>query len=124
MEQASQAAIAAGAGAASSNAVAAAGYAWPFVGGAIAVGVGFAVAWPATAKEGVSRIVATISASVLGSEAFVAWVYAQRIFDFLPHNHKTELLITVVAGLPAWWLLGWAVKFLELKKAEGQKWER
>lgn len=120
MEQASQAAIAAGAGAgaASSNAVAAAGYAWPFVGGAIAVGIGFAVAWPKNAKEGVSRIVATIATSVLAGEAFVAWVYAQTTFDFLPHSHKTELLLTVVAGLPAWWLLGWAVKFLEQKKAE------
>lgn len=114
VENASQAAMAAGA--ASKSAVAASGYIWPFVGGAIAVGVGFAVVWPKNAKEGVSRIVATIATSVLAGEAFVAWVYAQDQLAFLPQNHKTELLLTVLAGLPAWWLLGWGVKLLQQKQ--------
>lgn len=98
---------------AAAGAAAATSYAAPLIGGAIAVGVGFAVAWPKTAKEGVSRIIATIATSVLASEAFVAWVYAQPAFSFLPHNTKTELLLTVLAGLPAWWLLGWGVAKLK-----------
>lgn len=89
-----------------------ASYIWSLLGGAIAVGIGFAIVWPRTAKEGVSRIIATIATSVLAGEAFVAWVYAQPQLDFLPHTHKTELLLTVVAGLPAWWILGYLAKRL------------
>lgn len=105
--------------AAAGAAAAATSYAAPFIGGAIAVGVGFAVAWPKTAKEGVSRIIATITTSVLASEAFVAWVYAQPAFNFLPHNTKTELLLAVLAGLPAWWLLGWGVAKLKKLRSLG-----
>lgn len=99
-----------GASDAAVGAAAASSYFWPVIAGAIAVGIGFAIAWPKTAKEGVSRIIATIATSALAGEAFIAWVYAQPAFTFLPHTHKTEVLLTVVAGLPAWWVLAWLYK--------------
>jgi hypothetical protein len=86
------------------------GYVIPFIAGVLAVALGFAIAWPKTQKEGISRIFATILTSILAGESFVAYVYANPMFEFLPHNHRTEILLTVLAGLPAWWIGGLIIK--------------
>ena len=118
LQTAATAASAASGAIGAAKGAAASGLIWPFVGGAIAAAAGFAFAWPHTKREGISRIAVTITTSVLCGEAFTAWAYAQSWLDFLPHTHKTELLLTVIAGLPAWWVLGWL--FNTLKNRAGK----
>lgn len=91
-------------------------YIIPFIAGVLAVALGFAFAWPKTQKEGLSRIFATILTSVLAGEGFISWVYSNPMFDFLARNSKTDLLLTVVAGLPAWYIGGILIKRFEKER--------
>ena len=75
--------------------------------GAIAVALGFLVLWPKTAREGVSRIASTLAGSILGGKPLLAYVTTH--YTWYPAVDG-EMLVYVVAGLPAWWVLGVGVR--------------
>jgi hypothetical protein len=90
-------------------------YGWKVIGGVIAVSLGFLVLWPKTAQEGVSRIAATILGSVLFGEALVS-IIAHYVKWFPTSTVENKMLIYVLAGLPAWWILGACVRWLDSRK--------
>lgn len=87
-----------------------------FLAGAIAAGLMFAVLWPRTAREGVSRIACTIAGSMLGGEPLLAYVHAT--FAWYPHEVKAAMLVYVISGLPAWWLLGGFARWFDKRRRQ------
>lgn len=81
--------------------------------GAIAVGLMFAVSWPKTRREGVARIVCTLAGSMLAGKPLLAYVAAH--FPWYPVE-EGDMLVFVVAGLPAWWLLGGLARWLDKRR--------
>lgn len=86
------------------------------IGGVLAVGLTFMFLWPKSAKEGFVRIVSTISGSLLWGDVFAAWVRSH--FDWMPHDHSTDTLLYVCAGVPAWWILGLIFKTLQASQGK------
>lgn len=82
------------------------------IAGAIAVGIGFALMWPKTRREGVARIICTIAGSALGGRPLLAAV--QHWLPWYPADG--EMLVFVAAGLPAWWVMGACVLWLQRRK--------
>lgn len=107
-EPASGAAAAAAAGLAKSSPL------LTFVAGAIAAGLMFAVLWPRTAREGVSRIACTIAGSMLAGKPLLAFVHAHAAW--YPVADEANMLVFVGAGLPAWWLLGGFARWFDRRR--------
>lgn len=104
----------------------------PALMGLLAATMGFAVLWPKTIKEGLTRIFCTISTSCfLGPFVVVlvkssmpqTFAAAREIVVFLGMTPDYALLvfsapILIVSGLPAWWILGAFVRWFDIRRNE------
>ena len=99
-------------------------YGWKLIAGVIAVSLSFLVFWPKTQKEGVARIAATILGSTIFGESavevvkhYVSWFPLETVGQQMP--------VFVLAGLPAWWILGALVRWFNKKsKKDIDTWTR
>lgn len=101
--------------------------------GALAAALGFLILWPRTMKEGFARLFCTIvSSSIFGPLAVVRihtthpelFTSAESVASLYGLQPELGLLfvstpLLVVAGLPAWWLIGAALRFFE---RDGESW--
>jgi hypothetical protein len=81
--------------------------------GAVAAGLGFAVLWPKTKGEGISRITVSMGSSVMFGSTAVQWVFDHQ---WLPTTKPNEYMIVGVVGLFAWWVLGAALRWFDKRK--------
>jgi nicotinamidase-related amidase len=104
----------------------------PVLAGAAATSLGFMFMWPTTIKEAFVRIICTIlSSTILGpvlviivrswfpslfdSAKEVAVMYgSEPAFGFL----FIAAPLMVMAGLPAWWVLGAIVRWFDVRKGK------
>ena len=101
--------------------------------GALAAALGFLVLWPRTMKEGFARLFCTIVASSVFGPVLVVHMHASRPDLFLSAEAVAGLYglpyafgllfvatpLLVIAGLPAWWLIGAVLRFFE---RDGDSW--
>lgn len=102
----------------------------PVIAGAIATSLGFLIMWPKTTKEAFVRFACSIiSSTILGP---VLVIVVRSWWPSLFENAKDVAILygsepalgflfigaplMVMAGLPAWWILGWAVHWLNKRK--------
>jgi len=92
--------------------------------GALAASLGFLVLWPRTMKEGFARLFCTIVASSIFGPILVVFAHTHHPALFESAKVVAELYqlppdigllflsapLLVIAGLPAWWLIGAAVR--------------
>ena len=102
----------------------------PVLAGIIATSIGFIFMWPKSIKEGFFRIVCTISTSTIFGPALVIalrswWPNLFEAAKEIALLYGTEpafgfLFIAaplmVIAGLPAWWLIGGVFRWLDNRK--------
>ncbi|EML6089118.1 hypothetical protein ACY2QR_006733, partial [Pseudomonas aeruginosa] len=88
--------------------------------GALAAALGFLVLWPRTMKEGFARLFCTIVASSVFGPILVVYLHSNRpelfesaqvVAGLYQLEPAVGLLfvsapLLVIAGLPAWWLIG------------------
>ena len=84
------------------------------IAGAIAVAAGFMILWPQSKREAMVRIASTIGGSMLGGEALLQIVY--NFLPWYPKGQEAAMLIYVMTGLPAWWILGGFVLWFNKRK--------
>lgn len=101
--------------------------------GALAATLGFLVLWPRTMKEGFARLFSTIVASSVFGPVLVVQMHSARPELFASASAVAALYglepalgllfvatpLLVIAGLPAWWLIGAALRFFE---RDGDSW--
>lgn len=101
--------------------------------GALAAALGFLVLWPRTMKEGFARLFCTIVASSVFGPILVVYLHSNRpelfesaqvVAGFYQLEPAVGLLfvsapLLVIAGLPAWWLIGAALRLFE---RDGDSW--
>lgn len=103
---------------------------WPVVVGAVTAALGMLVLWPKTMMEGFARLVVTILSSALVGPMLVAWLHSWKpelftsakslaieagldpLFGLLFASSP----LLVIAGLPAWWILGAVVRWFDKRK--------
>lgn len=104
----------------------------PVIIGALAAGLGFVVLWPRTVQEGVARIVSSIVLSALlgPALAIAALHYLPGVFEGAaamavmlnaPVDYVYMTLTApcfAIAGLPAWWLVGALIRWLEKRRSQ------
>lgn len=97
---------------------------------AIAVALGFLFLWPKTMKEAFIRVFCTVVASsvfgpVLVIAVFAWWPGLFHAADGVAAVYRIDPLLTklfvaapimVLAGLPAWWILGGLVLWFERRR--------
>lgn len=102
----------------------------PVTAGALATALGFIVLWPRSKAEGFARFfTALLSSFTFGPAlAFAAYSYAPDLFTAGAHvalmlKMPQEVGIfaaaapfLVIAALPAWWVLGWTILFLDRRR--------
>lgn len=89
-------------------------YGLKLMAGTLAAALMFAVLWPRTAREGVSRIACTLAGSMLGGEPLLAIV--RTSLAWWPEGQEAAMLVYVGAGLPAWWVLGAIARWLDKRR--------
>lgn len=101
--------------------------------GALAAALGFLVLWPRSMKEGFARLFCTIVASSVFGPILVVHMHANHPDLFASSQAVAELYglqpalgllfvatpMLVIAGLPAWWLIGALLRFFE---RDGDSW--
>lgn len=101
--------------------------------GALAATLGFLILWPKTMKEGFARLFCTIVASSVFGPLLVVYVHADHpgLFDSAQAVAALYQLppimgllfvsapLLVIAGLPAWWLIGGLLRLFE---RDGESW--
>lgn len=101
--------------------------------GALAAALGFLVLWPRSMKEGFARLFCTIVASSVFGPVLVVDMHASRPELFASSQAVAGLYglepalgllfvatpLLVIAGLPAWWLIGAALRLFE---RDGDSW--
>ncbi|WP_039965246.1 hypothetical protein [Ectopseudomonas oleovorans] len=101
--------------------------------GALAATLGFLVLWPRSMREGFARLFCTIVASSVFGPVLVVQMHAARPELFASAEAVAALYglepalgllfvatpLLVIAGLPAWWLIGAALRFFE---RDGDSW--
>lgn len=95
--------------------------------GAVAAALGFLVLWPKTAREGFARLVSTIISSMIFGPVLVAFAHS-RYPDIFASARALAVAtgispqfglfyagapFLVIAGLPAWWVLGGLVRWFD-----------
>lgn len=85
----------------------------PAVMGMLAGVLGFMFMWPATKREGFSRL----AASSICSHFFGASLLATAV-HFLPWIPVTDMAAAcyLIVGLPGWWILGWIFKWMQNRR--------
>ena len=105
---------------------------WPIVIGAITAALGMLVLWPKTMMEGFARLVVTIISSTIFGPVLIFWVHswkpelfssAKSIAIEAGLEPMLGLLfasapLLVIAGLPAWWILGAVVRWFDKRKGQ------
>jgi len=105
-------------------------FGFPVLAGAAATSLGFMFMWPKTKKEAFARFFVTIVFSILVGPALVvaARNWLPGMFDSARHvavlygsDPALGFLfiaapLMVAAGLPAWWLLGACVRWLDKRR--------
>jgi len=100
--------------------------------GALAAALGFLLLWPRGIKEGFARLFCTVLASSIFGPLLVVHIHSTRpqlfqsaeaVAALYGLNSALGLLfiatpLLVIAGLPAWWLLGALLRVFE-KDGEG-----
>lgn len=100
--------------------------------GALAGALGFLILWPKTKREAFSRFAASIVASAVFGPVLVAFVHsrvpemfesAQRLAPMMGIPQEFGFLyasapLLVMAGLPAWWILGATMRWLDKRSGE------
>lgn len=95
--------------------------------GALAAALGFLVLWPRTMKEGFARLFCTIVASSVFGPMLVVQMHSARPELFTSASTVAGMYglesafgllfvatpLLVIAGLPAWWLIGAVLRFFE-----------
>lgn len=97
----------------------------------ISVALGFLIIKPRTGREAMVRIFVTLLCSFMFGPLLVTIVHANfpSIFDAARQQALSDgfmgmadlyvsIPLIVLAGLPAWWILGWVMHFLDNRKAE------
>lgn len=101
--------------------------------GALAAALGFLVLWPRSMKEGFARLFCTIVASSVFGPVLVVNMHSSRPELFASADQVAALYgldpalgllfiaapLLVIAGLPAWWLIG---AFLRLFERDSESW--
>ncbi len=101
--------------------------------GALAAALGFLILWPRTVQEGFARLFITIVASSVFGPMLVVQIHSSRPELFASARVVAEMYnlepalgllfvaspLLVMAGLPAWWLIGALVRFFE---RDGESW--
>lgn len=101
--------------------------------GALAAAMGFLVLWPRSMHEGFARLFCTIVASSVFGPMLVVHMHSSRPELFLSAEAVAHLYglepafgllfvatpLLVIAGLPAWWLIGAVLRFFE---RDGESW--
>lgn len=101
--------------------------------GALAAALGFLVLWPRSIQEGFARLFITIVASSIFGPMLVVHIHssrpelfesAQAVAQMYNLDPALGLLfvaspLLVIAGLPAWWLIGAVLRFFE---RDGDSW--
>ncbi|MFT0211810.1 hypothetical protein VQ643_04240 [Pseudomonas sp. F1_0610] len=101
--------------------------------GALAAALGFLILWPKTVKEGFARLFVAISSSSILGPMLVVRLHASNPELFASANEVASLYgldpnfgllfvaspLLVIAGLPAWWLIGAALRIFE---RDGESW--
>lgn len=102
----------------------------PIVSAAAASALGFMVLWPKTPREAALRVLTTAVFSLVFGPVLVFMLHSQfpdlfasarQVATLAGMHHEVGLLaiagpVMVVAGLPAWWILGAVVLWLERHK--------
>lgn len=102
----------------------------PIAFSSISVALGFVLMWPKSLKEAIVRIVCTVLSSTVFGPMLMILLYAWKPDLFESARHVAVLNgldpsfglvvlsgpLMVMAGLPAWWVLGAAVLWLERRK--------
>lgn len=102
----------------------------PVVAGSVAASLGFLYLWPITKKEAFARFASSIISSAVVGPLLVVWVssYMPTMFDGAKSvavlcgvDATAGLLfiaspLMVAAGLPAWWILGAIMRWLDRHK--------
>ncbi|MEB0133768.1 hypothetical protein QN362_00315 [Actimicrobium sp. CCC2.4] len=102
----------------------------PVMAGAIATSLGFMFMWPHTKKEAFIRFTCTIFSSAIFGPVLVVAVRSWWPDLFESAKYVAELYgsepalgflfiagpLMVMAGLPAWWLLGGIVRWLDARR--------
>ncbi len=95
--------------------------------GALAAAMGFLILWPRSIHEGFARLFITIVASSVFGPMLVVHIHSSRPEWFASARTVAEMYnlepalgllfvaspLLVMAGLPAWWLIGALVRFFE-----------
>lgn len=95
--------------------------------GALAATLGFLVLWPRTMREGFARLFCTIVASSVFGPVLVVQMHSARPELFVSASTVADMYgletafgllfvatpLLVIAGLPAWWLIGAVLRFFE-----------
>ncbi|MNZ68674.1 hypothetical protein D3C78_869440 [compost metagenome] len=101
--------------------------------GALAAALGFLVLWPRSMREGFARLFCTIVASSVFGPMLVVQMHSSRPELFASADQVATLYglepalgllfvatpLLVIAGLPAWWLIGAALRLFE---RDGDSW--
>lgn len=101
--------------------------------GALAAALGFLVLWPRTMKECFARLFSTIVASSVFGPVLVVQMHSAHPELFASASTVAALYglepalgllfvatpLLVIAGLPAWWLIGAVLRFIE---RDGDSW--
>jgi hypothetical protein len=104
----------------------------PVLAGAAATGLAFLFMWPKTLKEAAIRFVCTLVASALAGPFLVIAMHSwwptlftsagevARIYDLPPELGIIFVAapFLVLAGLPAWWILGSLVLWLDKRRGK------
>ncbi len=100
--------------------------------GAVAAALGFMVLWPKTKREGFARLVSSVLASIVFGPALVAYVNAKAPDLFTSARAMGVTFgvppefgvlyagapFLVIAGLPAWWVIGAVVRWFEKRRGK------
>jgi hypothetical protein len=104
----------------------------PLAAGLAATGLGFLFLWPASAREAVVRFACTLTTSTVAGPCLAAAVYCWWPALFSSSGKLAVLAggppelgvllvaapFLVLAGLPAWWLLGAALLWLDRRRSK------
>jgi hypothetical protein len=104
----------------------------PFAAGLAATGLGFLFLWPGSAREAVVRFACTLTASAVAGPCLAVAVYCWWPSLFSSSGQLAVLAggppglgvllvaapFLVLAGLPAWWLLGAVLLWLERRRSK------
>ena len=104
----------------------------PVLAGAAAAALGFLIMWPRTLREAFIRLVCTIMASAIAGPLLVIAVHSWWPSLFASAGDVAALTGTgremgflfvaapflVIAGLPAWWIVGGIVRWFEKRQGK------